>query len=215
MGGYNANGLNFQQGHYQDPLASLQASIGAGSMFAKTLSSMQQFDQDEAKLQMMRQDRDRQAKIDAQNESDRALASKEKEYNLGAEKAVNDTQAKADLGNQMFQHGLTNQEQSMLVNQSDSQIKATNAGFKVSDSLAGIDRTKLNAAQQKRYDELALADGSLNTKSIDGKDSYNISTKLGLLKDSYALSGLGEKEAYDKAAKSLGISTTSEQGVLR
>jgi hypothetical protein len=184
-------------------------------MFAQTLKGMQQFDDDNVKIDMMRHEQARQAKIDAQNDAATALAAKEKAYNMGAEKAVNDTQVRADLGNLMYQKGLTNPEQAMLVNQSDSQINATNAGAKVSDALAGIDRTKLNADQQKRYDQLASADGSLNTTSADGKDTYNVATKLGLLKDAYALGGIGETDAYNKAAKTLGISNDSEQGVIK
>ena len=207
------SGLNFQQGHYNDPAAGLQTALGAGGMFAQTLKSMQTFDQDEAKLQMMRADRERQAKLDAKAEAADTLAAKRDAYNLGAEKAVNSVQAKDDLANQMFEHGLTNPEQAMLVNQADSQIKASNSGFKVADSLVGVDRTKLSLDKQKRYDELAAADGSLSTKSLDGKDTYNISTKLGLLKDAYSLGGLGDKDAYDKAAASLGISSDTVKGV--
>jgi hypothetical protein len=208
-------GLNFQTHQYVDPSTQLQQSLGAGGMFAQTLKGMQQFDDDNVKIDMMRHEQARQAKIDAQNDAAIALSAKEKAYNMGAEKAVNDTQVRADLGNLMYQKGLTGPEQAMLVNQSDSQINATNAGAKVSDALAGIDRTKLNADQQKRYDQLASADGNLNTTSDNGKDTYNVATKLGLLKDAYALGGIGETDAYNKAAKTLGISNDSEQGVIK
>jgi hypothetical protein len=71
-----AQGLNFQTHQYVDPSEQLQKSLGAGGMFAQTLKGMQQFDQDEAKLQMMRQDRDRQAKLDAEHTEDRAAVKK-------------------------------------------------------------------------------------------------------------------------------------------
>lgn len=101
-------GLDFSQGHYTDPMASLQQTLGAGGMFAKTLSNMQQFDQDQQKMDMMRADRERQAKLDAENKAEKDAVKKTNADNLDMQRYMMDGQSKydaTDAYNQLEQQG--------------------------------------------------------------------------------------------------------------
>lgn len=67
-------GLNFTQGTFVDPFASVQASIGAGGMFAKTLNDLHQYDLEDLRFQALRTEEERRKKVDAEHSEDRMLA---------------------------------------------------------------------------------------------------------------------------------------------
>lgn len=103
-----AQGLNFQTHQFNDPTEGLQKALGAGSMFAQSLKSMQDFESEQAKLRMMQQEKDRQARLDAEHAEDRAAAQKAKaeERDLADALSTKDTKYDAtDAFNQLEAQG--------------------------------------------------------------------------------------------------------------
>jgi hypothetical protein len=199
-----AQGLNFQTHQYVDPSEQLQKSLGAGGMFAQTLKGMQQFDQDEAKLQMMRDDRARQAKIDAQNEADRAAAAAKEAADLGLQQALFQGAVKDDVATTGYQA------------LSDSDKAALNS----KDSYAGYNAGAIdNISMLKMLEEKGVTKGDsvyddLSYKIANGGNTLNANDSVETLANVYKKTGMKDADAISAAASKFGISSSDASNIL-
>ncbi len=192
-----AQGLNFQTHQFNYPTEGLQKALGAGSMFAQSLKSMQDFESEQAKLRMMQQEKDRQAKIDFANEQERAK-------NLLAAQALNQKAVKDDFGNTMYQ-ALADQDKNAMVAKSDAEL-----GFKgrsYADMFRGLDTSKWSQEQLAERDQLLAADADKNAQ-------YTAGNKLEVQKRLNMLSGMSNEDAEKSAAEMLGLKADVVKSLL-
>jgi len=190
-------GLNFQTHQFNDPTEGLQKALGAGSMFAQSLKSMQDFESEQAKLRMMQQEKDRQAKIDFE-------ASQEKAKNIAASEALNDKSVKMDFGNEMYR-GVTDQEKNAMVAKSDTELGIKSLSY--ADMYKGVDASKLDKDQLAERDQLLAADSDKTAK-------YTAGNKLAVQKRLNMLNGMGNDEAEKAAAAALGLKDDQAKSIL-
>lgn len=195
--GHGDNGLNFHTHQFIDTTEGLQKALGAGSMFAQSLKSMQDFESEQAKMRMMQQEKDRQAKIDFANEQEKAK-------NLMAAQALNQKSVKDDFGNTMYK-ALTDQDKNAMVAKSDAEL-----GFKgrsYADMFGGLDTSKWSQEQLAERDQLLAADADKNAL-------YTAGNKLEVQKRLNMLSGMSNEDAEKSAAEMLGLKSDVAKSLL-
>jgi hypothetical protein len=204
-----AQGLNFQTHQYVDPSEQLQKSLGAGGMFAQTLKGMQQFDQDEAKLQMMRQDRERQAKLDAEHTEDRAALKAEKAANTGLRSALFDGQIK-DAATSLGYENLSAADKATIDTRSDySGLNVSNANVQNKSYLDQLTKAGVKAGDSL-FDDL-----SYKVANYKDGDKYDGTSQVVAARDVYKKLGKADTDALSLASKDYGISEKDGADILK